>query len=56
MAQDANLQIRAIRENAHSTIGSRYDYDSLVELAGNSRFALLVKPRTERTISIKRAR
>ena len=41
MAQDANLQIRAIRENAHSTIGSRYDYDSLVELAGNSRFALL---------------
>src|SRR5258705_8841641 len=41
MAQDANLQIRAIRENAHSTIGSRYDYDSLVEVAGNSRFALL---------------
>src|SRR6195256_892670 len=41
MAQDANLQIRVIRENAHSTIGSRYDYDSLVELAGNYRFALL---------------
>src|SRR6267143_464822 len=41
MAQDANLQIRAIRENARSTIGSRYDYDSLVELACNSRFALL---------------
>ncbi len=41
MAQDASLQIRAIRENAHSTIGSRYDYDPLVELAGNSRFALL---------------
>src|SRR5258705_4635978 len=41
MAQDANLQIRAIRENAHSTIGSRYDYDSLVELADTSRFVVL---------------
>src|SRR5882762_8790691 len=41
MERDANLQIRAIRENARSTIGSRYDYDSLVELAGTSRFALL---------------
>src|SRR3981081_2647303 len=41
MAQDANLQIRAIRENARRTIDSRYDYDPLVELAGNSRFALL---------------
>jgi len=41
MAQDANLQIRAIRENARTTIDSRYDYDPLVELAGNSRFALL---------------
>src|SRR6266853_266484 len=41
ITQEANLQIRAIRENARSTIGSRYDYDPLVELAGNSRFALL---------------
>src|SRR5712664_4905299 len=41
MAQDANLQIRAIRENARTTIDSRYDYDPLVELAGNYRFALL---------------
>src|SRR5882762_10564330 len=41
MERDANLQIRAIRENARSTIGSLYDYDSLVELAGTSRFALL---------------
>jgi erythromycin esterase-like protein len=41
MAQDANLQIRAIRENALSPAGSRQDYDPLIELAGNSRFALL---------------
>jgi erythromycin esterase-like protein len=41
MAQDANLQIRAIRENALRPGGSRQDYDPLIELAGSSRFALL---------------
>jgi erythromycin esterase-like protein len=40
VAQETNLQIRAIRENAHSTTGSRQDYDPLIELAGDSRFAL----------------
>jgi erythromycin esterase-like protein len=41
MAQDKLLEIRAIRENARPVIGSRYDYDPLIELAGNSRFALI---------------
>jgi erythromycin esterase-like protein len=40
MAQDTRLEIRAIRENARTVTGSRYDYDPLIELAGNSRFAL----------------
>jgi erythromycin esterase-like protein len=41
MAQDTALQIRAIRENAGTIKESPQDYDSLIELAGNSRFALL---------------
>src|ERR1700730_18921770 len=41
MAQDKLLEIRAIRENARAVTGLRYDYDTLIELAGNSRFALL---------------
>src|SRR5260370_27623585 len=41
MGKDCNIQIREIMENENNNIGSRYDYDSLVELAGNSRFALL---------------
>jgi erythromycin esterase-like protein len=41
MAQDNLLEIRAIRENARAVTGSRYDFDPLIELAGNSRFALL---------------
>ncbi|MCU1241388.1 MAG: erythromycin esterase-like enzyme [Candidatus Acidoferrum typicum] len=41
MVQDNLLQIRAVRENACAVTGSRYDYDPLIELAGNSRFALL---------------
>src|SRR4030088_3338046 len=41
MAQDTGLHTRAIRENARTITGSRYDYDPLIELAGNSRFALL---------------
>ena len=41
MAQDKLLEIRAIRENARAVTGLRYDYDPLIELAGNSRFALL---------------
>ena len=32
MAQDKLLQIRAIRENARAACGSRYEYDSLIEL------------------------
>jgi erythromycin esterase-like protein len=40
MAQDARLEIRAVRENARTVTGSRYDYDPLIELAGNARFAL----------------
>jgi len=41
MAQETGLQARAIRENARTVTGSRQDFDSLIELAGNSRFALL---------------
>jgi erythromycin esterase-like protein len=41
MAKDSLLEIRAIRENARAVTGSKYDYDPLIELAGNSRFALL---------------
>ena len=41
MTQETGLQIRAIRENARASKGSPQDYDSLIELAGNSRFALL---------------
>jgi Erythromycin esterase len=37
MAQDKLLEIRAVRENARPVTGSRYDYDPLIELAGNSR-------------------
>ena len=40
MAQDIRLEIRAVRENARTVTGSRYDYDPLIELTGNSRFAL----------------
>jgi erythromycin esterase-like protein len=41
MAHDKLLEIRAIRENAREVVGSKYDFDPLIELAGNSRFALL---------------
>ncbi|HXN52503.1 MAG TPA: erythromycin esterase family protein [Candidatus Acidoferrum sp.] len=41
MAQETGLQTRAIRENARTVTGFRQDFDSLIELAGNSRFALL---------------
>jgi erythromycin esterase-like protein len=41
MAQDTGLHTRAIRENARTITGSSHDFDSLIELAGNSRFALL---------------
>jgi hypothetical protein len=34
MVQDHRLQIRAIRENAHTVTGSRQDYNSLMELIG----------------------
>jgi erythromycin esterase-like protein len=41
MTQDTGLHTRAIRENARNITGSSHDFDSLIELAGNSRFALL---------------
>src|SRR2546423_1541034 len=41
MARETRLHTRAIREHGQELRGSLHDYDSLVELAGNSRFALL---------------
>ena len=41
MAQETRLHARAIREHGREITGSRDDYDPLVELGGNSRFALL---------------
>src|SRR2546423_4164816 len=41
MARETRLHTRAIREHGQEITGSLHDYDSLVELAGNSRFALL---------------
>jgi len=39
--QDNPLQIRAIRQHAHTVTGARQDYRPLMELIGNSRFVLL---------------
>jgi hypothetical protein len=41
MAQDERLQIRAIRENAHSISGSPRDHDSLLDLIGDCHFVLI---------------
>jgi erythromycin esterase-like protein len=41
MAQDTGLHTRAIRENTRTITVSSHDFDSLIELAGDSRFALL---------------
>ena len=41
MRQDNPLQIRAIRQHAHTVTGARQDYRPLMELIGNSRFVLL---------------
>src|SRR6266478_4562146 len=41
MAESDRLQVQAIRKNVHGLTGSRQDYDLLMELAGDCRFALL---------------
>lgn len=41
MAQDNKLQLRALSEHAHAVTDSRQDYEPLMKLIGDSRFALL---------------
>jgi erythromycin esterase-like protein len=41
MTETDRLQVQAIRKNVHGLTGSRQDYDLLMELAGDCRFALL---------------
>jgi len=41
MAESHRLQVQAIRENVHGLRGSGQDYDLLMELLGDCRFALL---------------
>ena len=41
MTEQTRLEVRAIRENAVSVTGARHDYDSLMEMIGDSRFVLL---------------
>lgn len=41
MAEDLQLQIRAVGANAHAVTGSREDYDELMALVGANRFVLL---------------
>jgi len=41
VSEEMRLEARAIRENAQRVTGARQDYDSLMELIGDSRFVLL---------------
>jgi hypothetical protein len=41
MAQNAQLQIRAVGSHAEAVTGARRDYDPLMNLIGDNRFVLL---------------